>query len=51
MTVAATASRRRKQMRQDKRYAGTRATISRKLQGRSKSLALTALITRRQEPK
>jgi hypothetical protein len=42
VTVARTAARRRKQMRQDRRY-GKVATVSRKLQGRSKLLALNAL--------
>lgn len=42
MTVARTAARRRKEMRMDARY-GRRATVSKKLQGRSKMLALTAL--------
>jgi hypothetical protein len=42
MTVARTAARRRKQMRMDVRY-GRRATVSKKLQGRSKLLALNAL--------
>ena len=39
MCVARTAARRRKQIAADPRYGRQKATISRKLQGRSKLLA------------
>lgn len=42
MTVARTCARRRRQMKLDGRY-GHRSTVSKKLQGRAKSLALQAL--------
>ena len=41
MTVARTAARRRRQMRNDKRYGPSRPTASKKLQGRAKMQALT----------
>lgn len=42
MSVARTCARRRRQMRNDKRYGPNKATpISKKLQGRAKMLALT----------
>lgn len=47
MSAARTCARRRRQMRNDVRYAKPRATISRKLQGRSKLLAQRDLTSRR----
>lgn len=44
MTVARTCARRRRQMRNDKRYGPSRTVVSKKLQGRAKMQALTATL-------